>query len=232
MTTEEQDSATEQTEAGGQPTPQFSDASQGKDSKTTADAGLAKEVSELKAQLRSMQSGKDKAIDRVSRNIEDLKKYLPADIHDKIDKAEREAKIDALLRGDDAPLSTPPVPGRTVKDEYLDRAAKILKDLSPDEQKEVLSQVATQEFGSVDDAIIAVGDAKVNVKLNSAKKNQPASPAGAIAPTGKTHNENPDNDYRKEVELINQGKHPTIRRGQTRALLDLQRKYREKGVQI
>jgi hypothetical protein len=184
MTDQAQDQATEQPEAAGSPTPKFSDVSQGADSKAQTDAGLAKQVADLQAQVRAMQSGKDKALDRVSREVESFKKYLPADMHEKLDKAAREAAIDELISTNQLPSSAKIVPGRTVKDEYLDRATKILKNLSPEDQQIVFEQVATQEFSSLDDAIIAVGDARATLLANNVKKAQPASLASAISQPG------------------------------------------------
>jgi hypothetical protein len=234
MTDQVQDQTTEPTEAAGQPTPQFSDVSQGGDSKAKAGPSLEKQVADLSkklaeqdAQIRGLQSGKDKSNDRRDREIESLKKHLSPDARAEIDKAveaRERTRDDIRAVVEEMQPSSAPVRGRTVKQEYLDRAAKILSDLSPEEQQTVLSQVAKQEFTSIDDAIIAVGNEKVNVKVNGIQKAQPASLAGAIPPTGGTvPQKDLKTEYIKEIKAA---------RGNHALGMAVMKKYRDLGVDI
>jgi hypothetical protein len=252
MTENVQELTTEQREAVGSPTPQFSGVSQGDASKAEADAGLVKRLAALEAALeakdRREQSAKDKAIDRMSRELEAVKRYLPTDMHEKLDRASREADLDQIReqwRGQSQPTSSPVVRGRTAEDRYLDRAKEILQDpdlgLSQDEMQEVLTKVSKKDFTSINAteeerinmALGEVSKQTILVKNRNLQKAQPASLAGVIAPSGHgIRAEDPDTEYHKEMDLINQGKHPTIKRGQTKAILDLRRKYASKGVGV
>jgi sulfite reductase alpha subunit-like flavoprotein len=206
MTTNVQDSTTEPTEVAGLPTPQLSAVSQGENSKAKGEADLAtqlaevtKRLAEQDAQLRSLQSNKDKSNDRRDREIESLKKHLTPEARAEIDKAVevRERNRDEIraVLSEMSPTS-PAVHGRTAEQEYLSRAATILDDpemgLSQEEKTEALTRTSRKDFstlpGSDADRIVAalaeVSKQAVIVKGLSLKQERPASMASVILPSG------------------------------------------------
>ena len=69
-------------------------------------------------------------------------------------------------------------------------------------------------------------------QLVEAKKRNPSVRLGTLAPGGNTVNDVDAlrSKYQAEIELINTGKHPTIRRGNISQITDLKKEYISKGL--
>lgn len=235
MTDQVQDQATEQTEAAGSPTPKFSDVSQGVNSKAQTDVGLAKQIAELNkrladqdAQIRAIQSGKDKSNDRRDRELEALKQKLTPEARAELDQAvaardHSRDEIRAVLS--EMQPSNATVPGRTLETEYLDQAREILDDpdigLTQEEKDAVYAKVAKKQFTSVASAIKELGKQMVVIKGTS----QPASLAGVIAPTGGSPKpQDLEKKYKDEI-IAARGKGSSVGR-------EIRRKYEAMGLDV
>lgn len=69
-------------------------------------------------------------------------------------------------------------------------------------------------------------------QLVETKKRNPSVRLGTLAPGGDTVNdiESLRNKYQSEIDLINAGKHPTIRRGNIGQITELKQEYMKKGL--
>jgi hypothetical protein len=69
-------------------------------------------------------------------------------------------------------------------------------------------------------------------QLVEAKQRNPSVRLGTLAPGGNAVNDVSalKSAYDNEIALINAGKHPTIRRGQTARIVELKNEYRKKGL--
>lgn len=198
---------TEGTAAANQPV------SQGSGTPLSGDfTSLAKELSEIKSQLRSLQSGKDKAVDRIE---ERLAKYLGVE-EDKVMDAQRRMALDDLL--DERLQGAQQASGRANVPQANDEVQTVINELGLDANNPQVLSVLTKKLSPVRTAIEL---AKL-AQPSSAPTDAQRPPVQGVPPTT-PNQEALVAEYRAKV-LANRGKRDVI--------LALRAEYKQKGVPV
>ncbi len=174
---------------------------------------------------RQAQSLKDRRIPAQQRKLDEFEQRLAqyaAKTGQPLDKnAIREMQIDELLaqRGHASP---PVAPGRAERDKEPVDLAAIIKAADLDANDPQVLQLAVQHAGNADKLKISLSDYKVKKTTGTAP-----GAASVVQPAGKSAPSNEivlQQEYRQKLSKI--------KRGDTRAIFDLKREYKEKGLRV
>ncbi len=177
---------------------------------------LAKEVREMRAEIeqvkRIAQGEKDRGVNKVRTELDDLKRALGyLEKHKDPEKAFREMAIDEMIADRTTPRETSPKVSKDeeLKVEYKSRIEKHLKKVGIPEAEWVAATESLKDksFDSVDDAVFAAMEAAQNYKTNKGKQTAPATVAAVSTQTGasSTHEAKPEDVAEELAELVRSG---------------------------
>ena len=142
------------------------------------------------------------------------------------DQQKQQIRQNAVNEAISQPEPTPEKPAAASTPDFVDAEVKrIMADsgvyISP-EEAETLIGTGLSPFTYVEKF----------KQLVEAKQRNPSVRLGTLAPGGNAVNDLSalKSAYDNEIALINTGKHPTIRRGQTAQIVELKNEYRKKGL--
>jgi len=187
---------------------------------------LSKAVSKAQSLTDKMGSALDQRIKDVLTKADEAIKLAESGGIAMTEQQKQAIRQTAVNEAISRPVETPEKPKATNTPDFVDtEVRRIMADtgiyISP-EEAEALIGTGLSPFVYVEKF----------KQLVEAKKRNPSVRLGTLSPGGNTVNDVDAlrSKYQAEIELINTGKHPTIRRGNISQITDLKKEYISKGL--